>query len=199
MLELESGSREDQQSAKHCIRQSLKAADTKGNMNTIKQISSNIIKPCYINSIRRSCAQWQSKKKASLTSFVSVHQKRGISSTSAVFEDTPNVFNVDKETFEAEVLQAKVPIVLDCYADWCGPCKRLTPIITESVEAQDGKVRLAKLDTDNQPELAQALGIQSLPTVFTVHNGKAVDQFIGLLGEEEVEAFVQKAASLGEE
>eukprot|EP00944_MAST-04C_sp_MAST-4C-sp1_P011330 g11330.t1 len=77
----------------------------------------------------------------------------------------------DKETFEAEVLQAKVPIVLDCYADWCGPCKRLTPIITDSVEAQDGKVRLAKLDTDNQPELAQALG----------------------------EAFVQKAANLGEE
>ena len=75
----------------------------------------------------------------------------------------------------------------------------LTPVITDSVEAQDGKVRLAKLDTDNQPELAQALGIQSLPTVFTVHNGKAVDQFIGLLGEEEVEAFVQKAASLGEE
>lgn len=142
---------------------------------------------------------WQTGKKASLTSFVPLNHKRGISSTSALFEDVPNVFNVNKETFEDEVLNAKVPIVLDCYADWCGPCKRLTPIITDSVEAQDGKVRLAKLDTDNQPELAQALGIQSLPTVFTVHNGKAVDQFIGLLGEEEVEAFVQKAASLGEE
>ena len=134
-------------------------------------------------------AKW---KESFVDQFVSVHHKRGISSTSAVFENTPNVFNVDKETFEAEVLQAKVPIVLDCYADWCGPCKRLTPIITDSVEAQDGKVRLAKLDTDNQPELAQALGIQSLPTVFTVHNGKAVDQFIGLLGRKKSKHLFRK-------
>ena len=75
MLELES----DREKASKCETlhsPKSQAADTKGNMNTIKQISSNIIKPCYINSIRRSCAQWQSKKKASLTSFVSVHQKQ---------------------------------------------------------------------------------------------------------------------------
>ena len=102
MLELESGSREDQQSAKRCIRQSLKSAETKRNMNTIKQISSNIIKPCYINSIKGVVRNGKVKE-SFFDQFRFRASKRSISSTSAVFEDTPNVFNVDKETFEAEV------------------------------------------------------------------------------------------------
>ena len=125
------------------------------------------------------------------------HPKRLIATTTIINEpDSPNVFEVTKDNFEAEVIGAKIPIVLDCWASWCGPCVRLTPIITDAVEAQDGKVKLAKLNTDEQPELAQALQIQSLPTVFTVHNGKPVDNFVGLLGEEEVEQFVQRAAQL---
>ena len=156
-------------------------------MSVIKLISANL----YNNAKRVML------RKTTFGSVIINNNERYFCSTTLpVRDDSPNVFEVTKENFEAEVLGAKVPIVLDCWASWCGPCVRLTPIITDAVEAQDGKVKLAKLNTDEQPELAQALQIQSLPTVFAIHNGKPVDNFIGLLGEDEVEMFVQRAAAL---
>lgn len=89
------------------------------------------------------------------------------------------------------------PVILDLYADWCEPCKKLTPKLEKMVTAAKGAVRLAKVNVDTVPELAQALQVQSLPTVMLVHKGKLVDQFKGLPPDSQLQQFVQKAVDLG--
>lgn len=88
------------------------------------------------------------------------------------------------------------PVILDFYADWCQPCKELTPKLTKLVENAQGAVRLAKIDVDRVPELAQALQVASLPTVMLLHMGKLVDQFQGALRDAQIKAFVDKAVGL---
>ena len=94
--------------------------------------------------------------------------------------------------FKTDVLQSTIPVVLDCYADWCNPCKQLTPILEKSVKKTGGKVALAVLNVDEQPELAEKLGVRSLPTVFGVYQGRLVDQFTGFSDGAPLEAFIGK-------
>ena len=89
------------------------------------------------------------------------------------------------------------PVILDFYADWCQPCKTLTPKLAQFVEASQGAVRLAKINVDNLPELAQALQIGSLPTVMLIHKGKMVDSFQGVPADEALKKFLTKAVELG--
>jgi putative thioredoxin len=84
------------------------------------------------------------------------------------------------------------PIIVDFWAPWCGPCKQLTPILEKAVTAQRGKVRLAKVNIDENPELAQALRVQSIPTVYAFYQGRPVDAFQGALPESQVKQFVDK-------
>ena len=88
------------------------------------------------------------------------------------------------------------PVILDFYADWCQPCKQLTPKLTRMVENANGAVRLAKINVDNLPELAQALQVQSLPTVMLLHMGKLADSFQGALPDAQLKKFVDKAIGL---
>ena len=88
------------------------------------------------------------------------------------------------------------PVILDFYADWCQPCKTLTPKLTSLVERAAGAVRLAKINVDNLPELAQALQVASLPTVMLLHKGKLVDSFQGVLPDGKIKEFVDKAVGL---
>lgn len=87
-----------------------------------------------------------------------------------------------------------VPVVVDLWAEWCGPCKTLGPIIEKVIGETGGAVELAKVDVDTNPEIAQAFNVQSIPAVFAIHEGKIVDSFVGALPESAVREFVEKLA-----
>jgi putative thioredoxin len=96
-------------------------------------------------------------------------------------------------TFAADVLDAsmEVPVIVDFWAPWCGPCKQLTPLLERAVTEARGKVRLVKVNIDENPEIAQQLRIQSIPTVYAFRNGQPVDGFMGAIPESQLKTFVQ--------
>jgi putative thioredoxin len=98
------------------------------------------------------------------------------------------------QTFARDVIQASqtVPVLVDFWAPWCGPCKQLTPILEKVVRAAKGKVRLVKIDIDQAPELAQQLRIQSVPTVYAFVGGQPVTGFAGAQPESQIKALVDR-------
>jgi putative thioredoxin len=98
---------------------------------------------------------------------------------------------VNEETFEAEVLQRsrQLPVVVDFWADWCGPCKALSPALEKAEVARKGKVVLAKVDVDANPQLSALFKVQGIPAVKAFRNGDVVDEFVGALPPARVEAF----------
>jgi putative thioredoxin len=100
------------------------------------------------------------------------------------------------QTFVADVIEAsrKVPVIVDFWAPWCGPCRQLTPILEKLVKAARGTVRLVKMNIDDYPEVAGQLGVQSIPAVFAFKNGRPADGFMGALPESQVRAFIQRIA-----
>ncbi|HEY8011031.1 MAG TPA: thioredoxin [Rudaea sp.] len=105
-----------------------------------------------------------------------------------------HVFEATQENFETAVVQASLttPVLVDFWAAWCGPCKALTPILEKVVASYAGTLKLAKVDTDAQMQLAAAFGIRSLPTVVLVKDGQMVDGFMGALPESGVREFLQR-------
>lgn len=103
------------------------------------------------------------------------------------------------ETFEADVLAASMttPVVVDFWAEWCGPCKQLAPALERAVAAAKGKVRLVKIDVDKNQMLASQLRIQSIPTVYAFYQGRPVDGFQGAVPESQVKEFVARLSGLG--
>ncbi|MGA3353892.1 MAG: thioredoxin [Acidimicrobiales bacterium] len=97
-------------------------------------------------------------------------------------------------SFENDVLVRSdtVPVLVDLWAPWCGPCKTLSPIIERVVEATDGAVELVKVNVDENPIIAQSFQVQSIPAVFAIKNRQIVDRFIGALGEAAVREFVDR-------
>ena len=108
----------------------------------------------------------------------------------------PHIKDSGLATFAADVLEASraVPVIVDFWAPWCGPCKTLGPQLEAAVNAAEGAVRMVKVNIDENPEIAQQLRIQSIPTVFAFKNGQPVDGFMGALPESQVKAFVAALA-----
>ena len=104
--------------------------------------------------------------------------------------------DVTDQTFEAEVVarSATVPVVVDLWAEWCGPCKTLGPILEKVIGETGGRVELAKVDVDANPWVAQQFQVRSIPAVFAFRDQKVVDGFIGALPEAQVKEFVDRLA-----
>jgi putative thioredoxin len=104
------------------------------------------------------------------------------------------VLDVTMQNFMKEVIEEskKRPVLVDFWAPWCEPCKTLGPVIEKVVRAAKGKIRLAKMNIDEHPQVAQQLGIQSIPAVYVFSNGQPVDGFVGALPEAEVKAFIDR-------
>lgn len=104
--------------------------------------------------------------------------------------------DVTDATFERDVLDrsVEVPVVVDLWAEWCGPCRTLGPIIERVVAATNGKVELVKVDVDANPRVSATFNVQSIPAVFALRDRRVVDQFIGALPEAKVKEFVDRLA-----
>ena len=107
---------------------------------------------------------------------------------------SPHVIDVSINTFESEVLQASAqgPVLVDFWAEWCGPCKSLTPVLEKLAAEFNGAFKLAKVNTESEPEIAQAFQIRSIPTVYLIRNGQPVDGFQGALPEGQLREFLQR-------
>ena len=107
--------------------------------------------------------------------------------------------DVNEDTFMTDVVEAsqEVPVIVDFWAPWCGPCKTLGPMLEKAVLASKGAVRMVKVNIDDNQEIAAQLRVQSIPTVFAFHKGQPIDGFQGALPNSEIDAFVGKVVETG--
>lgn len=98
---------------------------------------------------------------------------------------------ITRENFENEVMKSNIPVLIDFWAPWCGPCRMMGPIIEQLAEEYEGKAKVGKVNVDEEGELLQAFGVTSIPTIVLVKDGKVVKQVVGARPKAEVEAMLQ--------
>src|SRR5579862_9693836 len=121
-----------------------------------------------------------------------------VGAKSAPVEHGAHVKDSSIETFAADVLDASrtVPVIVDFWAPWCGPCKQLGPALEKAVNEAKGAVRMVKIDIDKNQQLAAQMRIQSIPAVYAFYQGQPVDGFVGALPDSQVKTFVTKLADM---
>jgi len=102
-------------------------------------------------------------------------------------------FTFTDANFDVEALKYELPVVVDFWAEWCGPCRMIGPIMEELAESFDGKAKIGKLNVDENPQIAMKYGVRSIPTVLFIKNGEVVDKVIGAVQKS---VFIEKLSSL---
>ena len=105
-----------------------------------------------------------------------------------------NTLQFTDDNFDAEVLQSALPVLVDFWAEWCAPCRRLGPLIDELADQYAGKVKVGKVDTSSSTQTAARFGISSIPTVIVFNAGKITDTIMGLRGRREYEEALNRVA-----
>lgn len=103
-----------------------------------------------------------------------------------------SVPSVTDETFETEVIQSNVPVLVDFWAPWCGPCRMVAPIVEDVATQFEGQIKVVKLDTDQNPNVASQYGIRSIPTLMIFKGGQKVDMVVGAVPKSTIASTLEK-------
>ncbi len=107
-------------------------------------------------------------------------------------EEKVSVLKISNENFKEEVLNEEKPVLIDFYADWCGPCQMMSPIIDEIAEEKEGSLKVGKVNVDENQELAMEYGVMSIPTMVLFKGGKVENTFVGVRSRSEILEAIEK-------
>ncbi|MBE0596169.1 MAG: thioredoxin TrxA [Desulfuromonadales bacterium] len=103
------------------------------------------------------------------------------------------VVQLSDDSFDQEVLKSSIPVLVDFWASWCAPCKAISPVVDGLADEYDGKVKVAKLNVDENPATPGQYGVRGIPTLILFKNGKVVDQVVGAVPKNQLEGLIKKA------